>query len=190
MTYPEQRQGAESTQRISSVLAHLRQSKDVTAELGEVVDVAMEMTGADMGTLQRFDEENDWLEMTASRGFTAEALASFRIVRRDTNTTCAVALTRRMCVFVEDISTSYLFVGTPELEALRRAGTAAVQSTPVISSTGRFWGVISAHFRAPRAESTVDQSALNRLARQVADCLEQREGAAESANCDGPTRSR
>jgi hypothetical protein len=62
------------------------------------------------GTLQRFDD---------SRGFSNEALKFFGTVRRDTNTACAVALPRRMHMFVEDITTSYLFVGTPELDMLR-----------------------------------------------------------------------
>lgn len=99
----------------------------------------------------------------------------FAIVRRDTNTTCAVALTRRMHVLVEDVSTSYLFVGTPLLDMHVAAGVAAVQSTPIISSSGRFWGVFSTHFRKPRSDCEPYRAALNRLAAWVADTMEQRE---------------
>jgi GAF domain-containing protein len=81
-------------------------------------------------------------------------------VRRDTNTTCAVALTRRMRVFVEDVSTSYLFVGTRELDLLSADG---------------LWGVLTTHFRQPQTESDFNHALLDRLAVQIADSLEQRE---------------
>ena len=82
---------------------------------------------------------------------------------------------RRMRVFVEDVSTSYLFVGTRELDMLRAGGISAVQSTPLISSNGRLWGVFTVHFREPQIENEFDHAPLDRLAVQVADCLEQRE---------------
>jgi len=162
-------------QQIDAVLQRLRNSRDVGSTLLQVLDIAIGMTGADMGTLQRFDERTDCLTIVASRGFSSEALNYFSIVRRDTNTTCAAALTRRMRVFVEDVSTSYLFVGTRELEMLRAGGIAAAQSTPLISSNGRLWGVFTTHFHKPQMESKFDPAPLDRLSVQVADSLEQRE---------------
>ena len=167
---------AATGQQIGALLQRLRTSKDVGADLLQVLDIAIGIAGADMGTLQRFDERTDSLTIVASRGFSSEALTFFGIVRRDTNTTCAAALTRRMRVFVEDVSTSYLFVGTRELDMLRADGIAAAQSTPLISSNGRLWGVFSTHFHKPQIESEFDHAALDRLAVQVADSLERREG--------------
>jgi GAF domain-containing protein len=175
MAFPERLSGEDFQHKIGAILQRLQRSKDVDSALSDVLDIAMTMSGADRGTLQRFDEKNDWLEIVASRGFSDEALAFFRVVRRDTNTTCAVALTRRMRVFVEDVSTSYLFVGTPELDMLRQLGIGAAQSTPLISSTGRFWGVFTTHFRDRRTDRDFDQRALDRLATQVADRLDQNE---------------
>lgn len=168
-------------QQIDAIPLRLRTSKDVDADLLRVLDFAISMTGADMGTLQRFDEESDCLTITCSRGFSSEALNFFAVVRRDTNTTCAAALTRRMRVFVEDVSTSYLFVGTPELDMLRACGIVAVQSTPLISSDGRLWGVFTTHFRKPQIESEFDPAPLDRLAVQVADSLVTRGPGAEPA---------
>jgi hypothetical protein len=87
---------AATGQQIDAVLQRLRTSKDVGADLLQVLDIAIGITGADMGTLQRFDERTDCLTIVASRGFSREALTFFGIVRRDTNTTCAAALMRRM----------------------------------------------------------------------------------------------
>jgi GAF domain-containing protein len=168
-----------------AVLQRLRHSKDVGANLLRVLDIAIGITGADMGTVQRFDEAADCLRIVASRGFSSEALSFFGVVLRDTNTTCAAALTRRMRVFVEDVSTSYLFVGTRELDVLRAHGIAAAQSTPLISSNGRLWGVFTTHFREPQIESEFDHAPLDRLAVQVADSLEQREGLAPGQQFHG-----
>jgi GAF domain-containing protein len=166
---------AATGQQIDAVLQRLRHSKDVGADLLPVLDIAIRMTGADMGTVQRFDERTDCLTIVASRGFSNEALTFFSTVRRDTNTTCAATLTQRMRVFVGDVSTSYLFVGTRELDMLRANGIAAAQSTPLISSNGRLWGVFTTHFRKPQMESEFDPVPLDRLAVEVANTLEQRE---------------
>ncbi|GAA0021879.1 GAF domain-containing protein [Bradyrhizobium sp. B024] len=172
-------------QQIDAVLQRLRNSKDVGADLLQVLDIAIGITGADMGTLQRFDERADCLTIVASRGFSTEALICFGVVRRDTNTTCAAALMRRMRVFVENVSTSYLFVGTRELDMLHAGGIAAVQSTPLISSNGHLWGVFTTHFREPQIESEFDHAPLDRLAVQVADSLELREGLVPSQDFHG-----
>jgi GAF domain-containing protein len=99
-------------------------------------------------------------------------LKYFETVLRDGNTTCAAALKRRMRVVVDDITTSYLFVGTPELEILRSADVLSVRSTPIISRSGRLWGVFSVHFRHPQPPSRYDPTLLDRLAVDLADHLE------------------
>ncbi|MCH4560512.1 GAF domain-containing protein [Mesorhizobium sp. USDA 4775] len=176
---------ATTGQQIDAILLGLRDSPDVGAGLLQALDIAIDMIGADMGTLQRFDARTDCLTIVASRGFSSEALSFFGTVRRDTNTTCAVALTRRMRVFVEDVTTSYLFVGTRELDMLRAGGIAAAQSTPLISSHGRLWGVLTTHFRKPQTKREFDHAPLDRLAAQIADSLEQREGLVSSRRFHG-----
>lgn len=172
-------------QNIDAALRRLRNSRNLGSDLMPVLDIAIGITGADMGTLQRFDENTDCLKLVASRGFSSQALSFFAIVRRDTNTTCAAALTRRMRVFVEDVSTSYLFVGTRELDMLSAEGIAAAQSTPLISSIGRLWGVLTTHFREPQIGSDFIHASLDRLAVQIADSLEQRESLVASPHNAG-----
>jgi len=162
-------------QQIDAIRERLRNSMDLDRDLLQVLDIAIGMTGANAGTVQRLDERTDCLTIVASRGFSSKALTFFGAVQRDTNTSCAAAFTRRMRVFVEDVSTSYLFVGTRELEMLSANGVVAVQSSPLISRNGRFWGVLSTHFHKPQRESEFDHAPLDRLAVQVADSLEQRE---------------
>lgn len=173
------------SQQIAAVLEQLSNSRDVDVDPMRGLEVALVIAGTTIGTLQRFDEGSDCLRIVASRGFSSEALDFFAIVRRDTNSTCAVALTRRMRVFVEDVSTSYLFVGTRELDVLRASDIAAIVSTPLISSNSRFLGVVSAHFQKPKVESEFDQAPLDRFAVQFADNLERREGLVPSRHFPG-----
>lgn len=167
-------QKAEADPQIDAALAQLIQSGNLDWDLMQILDIAIGITGADMGTLQRFDDRDDCLKLTTSRGFSSQVLDFFDVVRRDTHSTCAAAFTWRMRVFVEDIAASYLFVGTRELDLLGAEGVAAVQSTPLISSSGRLWGVITTHFRKPQIESAFDHSPLDRFAVRIADGLEQR----------------
>ena len=99
--------------RVEAILKRLSQVEDVESYLSEVLDATIMAAGADMGTLQRFDDEEDCLRIVASRGFPDRVLKYFEIVRRDSHTSCGAALKRRMRVVVDDVSTSYLYVGTP-----------------------------------------------------------------------------
>ncbi|OSJ30373.1 hypothetical protein BSZ19_24460 [Bradyrhizobium japonicum] len=107
--------------------------------------------------LQHFDERADGLTIVASRGFSSEALTFLAVARSDTITTCAAALMRRMRVIVEDISTSYLFVGRSSSICCVPAAL-TVQSTPFISSKGHLWGVFTTHFHQPQLESEFDHA--------------------------------
>lgn len=157
--------------RLESVFKRSSATGDVGSLMREVLDIAIEVAGADKGTVQWYDEGGDCLRIVASRGFSDGLLKYFETVHRNTNSSCAAVLTRRMRVVVDDISRSYLFVGTPELDILHRAGVAAVHSTPLITSSGRFWGVFTMHFREPQPASRYDPTPLDQLAIRVADDL-------------------
>ena len=60
-------------QDIDAALQRLRNSRNLGLDLVPALDIAIGITGADMGTLQRFDEDSDCLKLVASRGFSSEA---------------------------------------------------------------------------------------------------------------------
>ena len=133
-----------------------------------------------MGTLQRFDHKEDCLTIVASRGFSSDALRHFAKVRRETNSSCAAALIRAHARFVEDVSTSYLYVGTRELDVLQAIGVAAVRLTPIIGSDGRLPGCFSMHCHTPKSMSSFESVPLNQLAKRMASCMEALEDLAPS----------
>ena len=137
--------------------------------LQKILMTAIGAAQADSGTVQQYDSAGDCLRIVASYGLPDQALTLFRIVHRDTNSTCAAALTQRMRVVVGNIAASYLFVGTRELTALQKAGVAAAHSTPIIVDNGQLWGVLTVHFRAPLANAQYDPTPMERAAARFAE---------------------
>src|SRR5262249_23133249 len=121
--------------------------------LDEIVDSAVAIAGADMGSLQIFDGKRDGrkdgLRMAAQRGLAPPLLEAL-----DKDGTAAAvakqACSERVPVHIEDISRSPLFADAPTLEAHARAGVRAMRATPMVSRDGRMVGVLSTHFRAVR----------------------------------------
>jgi len=73
---------------------------------------------------------------------------------------------------VEDVERSLIFLGTPALDIQRRAGVRAVQSTPLVSRSGRPLGMFSTHYTTPQRPEDRVLRLLDLLARQAADIIE------------------
>jgi GAF domain-containing protein len=166
---------ADLDHRLQEAIDRIGQDDDVSASLYEVLVGAIALTGADLGTIQHYDVGEDCLKIIASHGFPDDVLAFFLIVRRDTNSSCAASFKQRMRVVVHDVTKSYLFVGTRELSLLQQAGIDAVHSSPLITGSGRLWGIITMHFREQLREGDYEPAALDRLALRLASRLDDRE---------------
>ncbi len=133
--------------------------------LKEIVATAIAVTGADKGNLQLLEDESGTLRIAAQRGFADPFLKFFaRVSNKD-------AAER---VIVEDVTQSEIFAGQPSLKVLLEANVRALQSTPLVSSSGQVFGMISTHFRLPHRPGDRDLRLMDLLARQTADYLERR----------------
>jgi PAS domain S-box-containing protein len=65
--------------------------------------------------------------------------------------------------------------GTADLNAYRRSGIRAVQSTPLLARSGHLLGMISTHWRRPHRPTERELQPLDVLARQAADLIERNE---------------
>jgi PAS domain-containing protein len=75
-------------------------------------------------------------------------------------------------VIVEDVTLSPIFAGTPALAVPLAAGVRAVQSTPLVSRSGRPLGMFSTHYRVPRRPDERALGLADLLSRQVADIID------------------
>ena len=148
-----------------------KDGKDVDFCLHEILNVAIDICGADKGNIQLLESEVDKLRVAAHSGFDESFLEFF------TNAThgapaCRVAMDTQQRVIVEDVLESEIFSDESAQEILRNAGVRAVQAVPLISSTGNLLGVISTHFGEPHRPSEQELRLMDLLARQSADYLE------------------
>ncbi|HEX6790157.1 MAG TPA: PAS domain-containing protein [Candidatus Krumholzibacteria bacterium] len=156
-------------QAVANLCAAANTSPETCME--EILHAAIAFTNADFGSIQLIDE-NECLYFAVRFGFDHAFLNRFQTVRAGDPTTCAAAMRTKERVIVEDVTRSELFRGQPSLEALLECGIRAVQSTPLISSTGVLIGLISTHYRRPTRPDERSLRWLDLLARQAADYLE------------------
>jgi two-component system, chemotaxis family, CheB/CheR fusion protein len=160
--------------RLHEVSVMLSKSEEVQTIVDEVLAAAIEATGADMGNIQMLDESSAVLTIAAQHGFEAPFLEFFREVKSETDGTCGRALATHQQVIAEDIRTSPVFAGSPSLAAMQTAGVQAVQSTPLLARSGRLFGVLSTHFRAPHAFDESELRWLDLLTRHAAELIVRR----------------
>ena len=149
-----------------------KEGDDVDGCLKEILNVAIEISGADKGNIQLIDPESGVLRLVAHNGFDDPFVEFFS--RSTPGTACNEVLQTHQRVVVEDITQSEIFTGAPSLEILSEAGVRAVQSVPLLSSSAKLLGVISTHFSEPYRPSEQELRLMDLLARQTADYLERK----------------
>ena len=132
--------------RLHDLSTHLLEISQFRVLLEEILDATIALQGADFGNIQLFNPETQALEIVAQRGFHQEFLDYFGNVR-DTGAVCGRAMELRERVIIEDVETDSEF--EPHRHIAASAGFRAVQSTPLLSRSGEFLGMLSTHFRRP-----------------------------------------
>ncbi|HXW99280.1 MAG TPA: PAS domain S-box protein, partial [Methanomicrobiales archaeon] len=154
--------------------------------LTEIVDAAIAISGADFGNIQLLDPATGTLRVMAHRGFPSWWLDYWARVPEGKGA-CGTAMGRGERVVVEDIRESPIFQGEA-LEVQSRAGVRAVQSTPLVSRSGKPLGMFSTHYREPHRPDDRALRLLDLLAREAADMIERHQ--AEEALRDSEERFR
>jgi hypothetical protein len=109
-----------------------------------LLDRIVEAQGADFGSLQVWDDSTHSLRLISHCNFDRQSVEQFAIVREGDGTVCEVAQVSRAPVLVEDIEKADIF---RSLRFWTRAiGIRAIQTTPVLSRSGKFIGAFSTHY--------------------------------------------
>ena len=147
-----------------------KDGKDVEGCLVEILNVAVEICGADKGNIQLVDRESGKLKLSAHSGFDDRFLEFFANIA-DGASACGAALNTQQRVIIEDVNESEIF-NDESLAVIREAGVRAVQAVPLISSTANLLGILSLHFEESHRPSEQELRLMDLLARQTADYLE------------------
>ena len=157
-------------QKIGTLFVH---EKDLELVLAEIVDAAISICGSDFGNIQLLDPMSSRLKIAAQRGFPQWWIDFWGVVPEGQGA-CGTALKRGERIIIEDIEQSPVFVGTPALEIQIKAGVRAVQSTPLVSRSGRLLGMFSTHYKRPHRPEDRALRLLDLLGRQAADIIERK----------------
>ena len=157
--------------RLQQLSTQLVQTHDAGSLMNDILDVAIDITNADMGNVQLIAPGSGALKIVAQRGFEGPFLEFFDTVHDDLGG-CETAMQRGYRVIVEDVAISSVYAGTPACEIMLAAGARAVQSTPLVTRSGQLIGMLSTHYRKPHHPSERQLTGIDLLARQAADFVE------------------
>ncbi len=169
--------------KLHELSARLASQDALPTLLQAVVDAAIILTDAKMGTLRLYDPVSQSLRIVAHSGFQQPFLDSFAVVH-DGEDICGQSVQLRSRVIVEDVRASPILVGRPALAVMEAAGVRAVQSTLLTARDGSVLGVVATHWTEPHHPDHSTLQMLDLLARGAADLIEhrQREEALQKAN--------
>jgi hypothetical protein len=135
-----------------------------SVQISDLLRSAMNVTCADFGNIQLFDSSQRVLRIVAQDGFEREFLGYFEIVRCNDDCACGAAVSKRLRVVVSNVATDPVFGESDSRNVLLRANVHAVQSTPLISTSGRLIGVLSTHYNRVQAPSALVWKQIDELA--------------------------
>ena len=164
--------GLDAALQLQKISTSLIPEGNIDILYGDVLDAAISLMSADMGSMQVFMPQRDELRLLVNRGFHPESEAFWEYVRIDSTCSCGLALLSGARAILPDIETCEPAIGAGDLAAYRRSGIRAVQSTPLISRSGELLGMISTHWRAPHQPTELALRTFDVLARQAADLID------------------
>jgi len=156
--------------RLQDVSTRLIGENDLSSLLGEFLDAAIEITRADMGDVQLKDSTTGELRIAVQRGFDGPFLDYFN-GEHTRIAACSSAMQSRERMIVEDVASSPVYDSISRAVMLE-AGARAVQSTPLVTRSGKLLGVFSTHHRVPGRPAEHELQLVDVLARQTADLIE------------------
>ncbi|NGM51399.1 response regulator [Caulobacter sp. 602-2] len=145
---------------------------------GKIVDAAVSITRSQFGTMQLLCPQGDpsghggELQLLSHRGLPPEAVAFWRWVSPAAHSSCTLALRSGRRAIIPDYEAWDEIAGAEDLQAFRRTGIRAAQTTPLRARDGSLLGMISTHWSKVHRPSERDLRLLDILARQAADLLE------------------
>ena len=132
----------------ADMLQVVRSALRLHDDLGSLLNDVIDSTQGNFGTLQLLNRAGRTLRIAVQRGFAGDFLGFFQRVHAS-GSACGEAMKQRARVIVEDVASSAVY-DPDSRQAMLRAEAAACHSTPLVSVSGQFVGMVSSHYRAPQ----------------------------------------
>jgi len=142
---------------------------NLRAVLNIALSWCLKLNSTARGNIQLMDWQLGCLTIAAQRGFDEHFVRLFTHVRARDGTACGRAIRDRCSIVIEDVLADREFA--PYRATASEFGFRAVQSTPLISRSGAFVGVMSAHFPVRHRPTDSETQVTQLLARLVANAI-------------------
>lgn len=163
------------TRQLQRISSRLIDADNIQTLYDQILDAAIAIMHSDMGSMQMLFPEKNELLLLAWKGFNPESARFWKWVRIASASTCGVALAKGERVIVSNVENCEFMAGTEDLDSYRLSGIQAVQSTPLISRSGKVVGMISSHWKDVHQPLERELSRLDIVARQAADLIERKQ---------------
>ena len=124
------------------------------------------------------------LRLLCHRNLSAPSARFWEWVSPHSPSALSQAVLSRLRVIVPDVLQADFMASTPDLQACVEADIRSVQSTPLISRTGRVLGILSTYRREPSEPVARELRMLDILGRQAADLIERVQAEESLRNAD------
>jgi GAF domain-containing protein len=152
-----------------SLAQKLREFTKLQAILDCALVHCLDLCDTRLGNIQLIHWNRGYLEIKSQHGFNDEFLTFFQRVTAEQGSACARALRTLEPVVIRDVMVDVDFA--PYRDIAYRSGFQAVQSTPIVSSSGATLGILSTHFATPYRPSEKTMDALKDVAGLIADSI-------------------
>ncbi|MBN8625183.1 MAG: PAS domain-containing protein [Planctomycetes bacterium] len=159
-----------SMNRLHELVVRLLGQSQLSTAMNEVLNAAVDLLSADMGTLHVMDLESRQLRLIAHRGFFLPPVDQFQSLGTDRNTSYGRALDSGRRVVIEDVQQDQGYARHQEIVIAENWHGS--QSTPLLSRNGEVLGMLSTHYRGPQRPVERDLRILDLYAQQAADFIE------------------
>ncbi|MBV9963030.1 MAG: PAS domain S-box protein [Parafilimonas sp.] len=166
------------SQQLQNVSSSLIEANNVDLLYEEIINASKNIMHSFAVSMQMYIQERNALQLIAWKDFHPDAAKFWEWVSADSESSCGIALAKNKRIIIPDVENNE-YIKNGDLEAYRLSGIHAVQSTPLISRSGKIVGMLSNHWADVYEPTERELGLLDVLARQTADLLERK--AAEEA---------
>ena len=170
--------------RLQEVSTRLVGEETPQAVYDAILTAAADVMDSECASIQMLDAAGV-LRLLAHRGYDPRSAAYWQTVDASSQSTCGIALNTGERVVIPDIENSGLVADSGDLQSYRWTGMRAVQTTPLLTRSGKPVGMLSTHWKRPHTPSKRDQKLFDVLARQAADAIERVSAQAELRESEG-----
>jgi GAF domain-containing protein len=153
---------------VATLTREISTTRSLDQALSTALDAAMALLLADFGDIQLY--RAGALTIAVHRGLGPNFLERFQRVAADDDCACGRAMREGRATIVPDVMLDRDSAHYCDVAA--ETGFRAVQSTPLVTTSGLFIGMLSTHFREPHTPSDEEMTMLGLYATAVADTIQ------------------